>query len=186
MPGKQHRDGACNSKVFWPLTQSAIYAILAQAIAAVAGAVPVKIRLFNGSAMHSSRNSSMPRLEKGNPGGPGRPRGSRNIVHAAVVVAVSDRRPTPHGSPEDSRILEISRNVSGRGRKIPRDQALADRSDAFLENPVFFEREAAELASEGGLTPERIESYLHLALRRPIVADVEASPARAIPRRTPS
>jgi hypothetical protein len=87
---------------------------------------------------------------------------------------------TPNGSPDDSRILEHSRMRSGRGRKIPRGQALEDRSEAFLENAALFEREAAELAAAGGLTPERIESYLDLALRRSIAAEVEASPARYI------
>jgi hypothetical protein len=87
---------------------------------------------------------------------------------------------TPHGSPDDSRILEITRKVSGRGRKIPRNQAIEERCDTFLENDDPFAQEAAELASGSGLTPERIEAYLDLALRQSIVANVQASPARYI------
>ena len=101
------------------------------------------------------RSFAHAQFEKAHPRDPGRARGSRNAAnvildqiargrsgdagaHAAVVMALSDGRQTPPGSSNDSRILEISRNVSGRDRKVPRDQALADRSDAFLENAAFF------------------------------------------------
>jgi hypothetical protein len=86
----------------------------------------------------------------------------------------------PHGWPDDSAIREISGKLSGRGRKIPRDQSLEERSDTFPENDDPFVHEAAELASKGGLTPDRIEGYLDLALRQSIVAAAKASPARYI------
>jgi hypothetical protein len=86
----------------------------------------------------------------------------------------------PHGWPDDSRIREVAGKLSGRGRKIPRDQSVEERSDTFPETYAPFVEEAAELASGSGLTPERIEGYLDLALRRSIVSAVEASPARYI------
>jgi len=88
---------------------------------------------------------------------------------------------TPHGSPDDCRIREISRKVSGRGRKIPRDQSLEEHSDTFPENDDVFLREAADLAEGGGeLTKDRVLGYLDFALRKSLNADVHTAPARYI------
>jgi hypothetical protein len=101
------------------------------------------------------------------------------ICHPTRSYLPAPPREQMSGAQDDSRILEVSRKVSGRGRKIPRNQAVEEKSEIFLENAEAFEREAAELAS-GELTPDRILSYLHLGLRRSLAAQVDSSPARYI------
>ncbi len=89
----------------------------------------------------------MPRFEKGHPGGPGRPSGSRNAKNlmvgqiAAGLLAMLEQaggfERAPFGK---SRIREVSRKVLGRDRKIPRAQALEEGSDRFREIDDDFER----------------------------------------------